>query len=107
VPGGGEPHEDHVAVRDLVVPAVLRRGGRVVLYEELPYRWTGRGDRRVTGLCRSLGTTSRRFHLRVDHAAKSRAVGTYSSQTPELFRPWVRDIAAVMPKRERYWLLNP
>jgi hypothetical protein len=106
IPGGGVPHPDHVAVRDLVVPAMLRDCGRVVLYEELPYRWTGRGDRRVAALCRRLGARAERFELPVDAGSKARAVATYSSQTPELFRPWVDDLAHVMPSRERYWLLS-
>jgi LmbE family N-acetylglucosaminyl deacetylase len=106
VPGGGMPHADHVAVRDLVVPTVLRGHKQLVLYEELPYRWTGRGDRHVARLCRSVPSRAERFHVRVDPAAKARTIEAYASQTPELFRPWVRDIAAVTPTRERYWLLS-
>jgi LmbE family N-acetylglucosaminyl deacetylase len=107
VPGGGEPHPDHVAVRDIVAPAVLADGGRLALYEELPYRWTGRGDSRVAALRRRLGARTRRFHVPIDANAKARAIETYGSQIPELFRPWVRDISRELPARERYWLVSP
>jgi len=106
-PGGGVPHPDHVATRDIVVPEVLAAGHRVVLYEELPYRWSGRGDRRVAQLVQEGLPQPQRFHLRVDPGRKAAAVEHYASQTPELFRPWVRDIASVMPSVERYWLVMP
>jgi LmbE family N-acetylglucosaminyl deacetylase len=107
VPGGGMPHDDHVAVRDTIVPALLQDRKHLVLYEELPYRWTGRGDRYVAQLQRTHPSRARRFHVRVDRLAKARAIETYASQTPELFRPWVRDIASITPQRERYWLVLP
>lgn len=106
-PGGGLPHPDHVATRDVVVPEVLAAGHRVVLYEELPYCWSGRGDRRVAQLVEAGLPQPQRFHLRVDPRRKAAAVARYESQTPELFRPWVRDIASVMPSVERYWLVTP
>src|SRR5690606_11190400 len=96
-PGGGVPHPDHVVARDVVVPVVLAAGRPVVLYEELPYRWSGRGDRFVAELVRNGLPTPRRFHLRVDARRKAGAVARYESQTPELFRPWVHDLAKVMP----------
>jgi LmbE family N-acetylglucosaminyl deacetylase len=106
VPGGGEPHPDHVAVRDVLAASVLDDCGRVVIYEEFPYRWTGRGDRAVASLSRALDARAQRFHLAVEPRDKAQAVETYGSQIPELFRPWVRDVSRVMPARERYWLLS-
>ncbi|HEX7097054.1 MAG TPA: GNAT family N-acetyltransferase [Acidimicrobiales bacterium] len=107
VPGGGMPHPDHVAARDVVVPVVLEAGHPLVLYEELPYRWTGRGDKRVAQLALGERRRPQRFHLHVDPARKAHSVNRYASQVPGLFRPWVRDLAAVMPPVERYWLVTP
>jgi hypothetical protein len=59
----------------------------------------------VRALTHRLGASAQRFHRPVDTTAKGHAIETYASQTPELFRPWVRDIASVLPGRERYWLL--
>jgi LmbE family N-acetylglucosaminyl deacetylase len=107
IPGGGVPHPDHIAVRDVVVPEVLAAGHPVVLYEEFPYRWSRRGDHSVSQYASKGLPRPARFELRVDPCAKARAVSNYRSQTPELFRPWVRDIANVMPASERYWLVAP
>lgn len=106
VPGGGLPHPDHLIVRDAVVDEALDASGRVVLYEELPYRWTGRGQRPVARLAAARKCRVTRFDLDVVAARKATAVETYKSQIPGLFRPWVPDVPSVMPSYERYWLLE-
>jgi LmbE family N-acetylglucosaminyl deacetylase len=107
VPGGGVPHPDHVDVRNALVPEVRAATAPVILYEELPYRWTGRGDHAVARYTANGLPHPQRFEVDVDVAAKAAAVSLYRSQTPELFRPWVDDIARVLPATERYWLLAP
>jgi LmbE family N-acetylglucosaminyl deacetylase len=107
VPGGGLPHVDHLATRDVLLPVLLRHRRPMAFYEDLPYLWTGRGDRRVAEVRRRTGIRTRRFHLPVDVAAKTNAIEMYASQTPELFRPWVERIGSVIPPRERYWLVRP
>jgi LmbE family N-acetylglucosaminyl deacetylase len=106
VPGGGLPHPDHLAVRDEVIDEALTNGARVVLYEELPYRWTGRGDRAVERVAARVGCTATRFQVDVDQDAKAAGVTCYASQLPGLFRPWVHDVRAVMPSYERFWTLE-
>jgi hypothetical protein len=108
IPGGGVPHPDHELVRDVLLEQVSRGGHRVVLYEELPYRWSARGDRVVAGVAKGARLASPvRFEVRVNRAAKARAVAHYDSQTSGLFRPWVQDLASVLPTSERYWLVEP
>jgi LmbE family N-acetylglucosaminyl deacetylase len=107
VPGGGLPHPDHQMVRDALLEHVLM-DNRVVLYEELPYRWSGRGDRAVDLLVKQARFDRPvRFEVRIDRAAKAAAVARYRSQTAGVFRPWVHDLAAVIPASERYWLVEP
>jgi len=107
VPGGGVPHPDHCVVRDEIVDEALSLGAGVIVYEELPYRWTGRGARFVERLAQEHGCTVSRFDVDIDRDRKAFAVGCYASQTHGLFRPWVRDIRSVMPRYERFWTLAP
>jgi LmbE family N-acetylglucosaminyl deacetylase len=107
LPGHGAPHPDHLAVTDALMPALAADGTTVCLYEELPYRWVGRGDARarsLTGLAASPLTV---MDLPVSRAQKAAAVAHYRSQLPILFAPrWTARLEQVLPRTERYWLLS-
>lgn len=104
-----DQHPDHVFVRD----AVLRRFGRrhdvsMILYEELPYLWSGPSDARARKAARKVGRKAVEFREKIDRRAKAERIRNYASQTGHLTVPGRRlDDPTVLPPHERYWLLVP
>ena len=105
------PHPDHLFVRDAVLDALPILGdAEIWLYEELPYRWGGRGDAAVAALAQTRDLAAERVELTVARGAKATAVGAYGSQIAGLrgrrWQPLLDDPRGV-PARERYWRLAP
>jgi LmbE family N-acetylglucosaminyl deacetylase len=106
-------HVDHRGARDGgVLAARSRPQVQVVLYEELPYRQTRRGDRaaRFIGACLAhpgqSGRSVQRFEVPVDRDEKARRLRAYATQLPLIFPPWAvlgNRLRWVLPRRERYW----
>jgi LmbE family N-acetylglucosaminyl deacetylase len=106
-------HVDHRGARDGgVLAARARPHVQVLLYEELPYRQTRRGDRaaRLVGACLTEpGEVSRpveRFDVAVDRPEKAARLRAYVTQLPLIFPAWALRgdrLRRVLPRRERYW----
>jgi hypothetical protein len=123
VPGGAVPNVDHLWVTDTLIDAISGISGiggisgnesnasrlgdtnRILLYEDVPYLWAGRGDKRVRAIAEKLNVRSLTHELPVDRKGKTARIKAYESQVPGLFCRWVTDIEAVIPKTERYWTL--
>lgn len=107
-------HPDHLLARDAALAAVRSRPEvTVVLYEELPYRLTTRGDGQANEVARSIGANARlvRSDVAIDRARKAQRLQAYRTQLPLLFpRHAVVDassLAAFLPPTERYWRITP
>ncbi len=102
-------HPDHVAARDGALEATRdREGVDVLLYEELPYRFTVRGDRAAHRLVGRFGpaATLERIDVPIDRSEKARRLRSYASQLPLLFPRWSLEgdrLRRVLPPDERYW----
>jgi hypothetical protein len=108
LPGHGGPHVDHLLVTDHLLRSATLEAVPVLLYEELPYLWTGRGDERAEVLARGRSGPVELVELLVSKVAKAEAVGCYRSQAGSLFsRRWAGRLEAVLPGDERYWVLSP
>ena len=107
LPGHGGPHVDHLLVTDHLLAALAPDSVSVLLYEEVPYRWSGRGDERAEALARGRSCREHVVDLPVSKVAKAQIVGCYRSQAGSLFaRRWAGRLEAVLPGRERYWVLG-
>lgn len=107
---GPSANGDHVWVRDTVATALLgspHEGVRVAFYEEVPYRFGGRGDQSVTALLERLGAQARRCELGIDRRAKAARVAAYASQVPLLTdgQPPLSEPGG-LPSTERYWVVR-
>lgn len=90
---GPPPHGEHIWVRDTVL-AALPPETAVLLYEELPYLWAGRGRWKAPAV-----------DVEVDRERKASRIAAYESQIAPLSPPGRRlDDAAALPPTERYWL---
>jgi LmbE family N-acetylglucosaminyl deacetylase len=103
-------HPDHLLARDATIAAVLDRPQTdLLLYEELPYRLTRRGDAAAARVLDRLGPGSRLVctDLPVDRPAKARRLRAYASQLPLLFPASAladdERFARFLPGDERYW----
>ena len=103
-------HVDHLLARDAAIDAVRDRADvDLLLYEELPYRLTTRGDGQARVVQRSFGPQARlvRTDLPIDTRAKARRLQAYRTQLGLLFPAHaVRNeagFAAFLPRTERYW----
>jgi hypothetical protein len=101
-------HPDHVYVLDtLLLDLAERRDLRFLLYEELPYAWCGRADRRVGHIAARLGRDAEAFVLAVSPDEKARRVSAYKSQVPHLmYKDRRLDNPASLPPNEIYWALT-
>lgn len=105
-------HPDHLLVRDAALHAVRTNPDvDVVLYEELPYRLTTRGNAAARRVRATFGAGTRLVcsDIPIDTASKARRLRAYGSQLPQLFpaRALADDVAFArfLPARERYWRL--
>jgi hypothetical protein len=104
-PRGPEPNADHAFVRDAVLGAV--DGARFLLYEEFPYVWGGSGARPARQAAEAAGYRVRAQEDPVDRTLKARRIGAYASQVAHLWPHVGRlDSPELLPKSERYWLLE-
>lgn len=104
---GPRPSPGHLYVRDVVLDAIAGRRGSIVLYEELPYRWGGRGEAQAREAARSRGLHVTPFALEVDRRAKAERIAVYASQVTHISPPAGRvDDPAVLPAEECYWQLG-
>lgn len=101
---------DHCAARDGGVRALAGRPELgVLLYEELPYRLSVRGDRSATQVAERFGPGTKlvRRDVPIDTGLKARRLRAYESQLPLLFEPAAlkndHSFARFLPSRERYW----
>ncbi len=111
IPGGAEPNADHLWVTDTLVETLHADGGqsalsRLAFYEDLPYLWAKSGDVRAAHLAASSACAAKERSVSVNTQEKARRIREYKSQVDGLFCNWVKDIANVLPKRERYWTLQ-
>ena len=106
-PGGTTPHLDHLAVTDLLTGALLTAGHDVVLYEEVPYLWAGKGDQRAIQLADQHGCAIEQFPQSVDRAAKGEAINGYFSQAGAVILRRPDQIAEALPEHEWFWRLIP
>jgi hypothetical protein len=90
-------HPDHLFVRDVLLPLLdEREKATILLYEELPYRWSGRAEAPEHGSWESL-------ELPVDRERKAARNGIYRSQVEHLRVAGKRlDRPACLPAEERY-----
>jgi GlcNAc-PI de-N-acetylase len=100
-------HSDHVFVRDTVLALLaVAKTFTGLLYEELPYLWSGPAEREVR-----VSAVSWRFEadpsvLPVDRRRKAERIATYASQVPHLSSRRRRpDDPRSLPAFERYWRL--
>ena len=106
LPGGAPPHPDHLWVTDLVLTAFP--SAAVLLYEEIPYAWVRRADRRVAELARTFGREVwGPLSFPVNVADKARRVSAYQSQLDGILGPSAPDLDKVLDDRERMWILRP
>lgn len=106
-PGGGAAHIDHVALTDSLLPELLRLEIPVVLYEDLPYLWSGPGDQRCNTIIRGNGLSAQPRTISIDPESKADAVRHYASQLSALVQVPAETIQDVLPKTERFWELSP
>lgn len=101
-------HPDHVAVRDAAVEAMRGRpGGRVLLYEDLPYLWGSPADSEAADTGRSLGLGALEYRHEVDRDAKASRVAAYASQLRYMYAPHGElDTPSGLPVVERYWSIQ-
>jgi hypothetical protein len=101
-------HVDHLFVRDRVLRLPAARAVPIVLYEELPYLWGGRPDRRVRWSARRCGRHAEPVVAEIDRDLKASRLAAYASQLPHLAVGGRRlDQPESLPRRERYWVLPP
>ena len=105
--GGVSPHPDHVHVRDAVLGALPdERLPAVLLYEELPYAWSGDPARTARRLARRCRRRAQTLQLPVDPVAKAARIALYASQLEHLAISGRRlEDPSVVPRVERYVLL--
>ena len=103
-------HPDHLLARDATMDAVLERPqAELLLYEELPYRLTKRGDHAASRVVARFGPAARLVpgDLPIDRSAKARRLRAYASQLPLLFPASAladdASFARFLPSDERYW----
>ena len=106
-PGGTTPHVDHLATTDLLLGPILALGCNVLLYEELPYLWAGRGDTRAGLLAHRHNSRAEVVCLPVDRTRKAAAIAHYASQADAVILRPADQIADAMPTHERFWMLRP
>lgn len=101
-------HPDHLAVRDAAVRALSgRTGGRILLYEDLPYLWGSPADLEAADVGRTLGLGAREHRHVVDRDAKAARVAAYASQLRYMYAPHGElDTPAGLPAVERYWAIQ-
>jgi hypothetical protein len=105
-PRGPEPHQDHVFIREALLPAKLE-GASLVLYEELPYLWGGSAARAARRAASAHGYRAQLEIVPVDRERKAKRLAAYTSQIPHISPPEGRlDSPAVLPPSERYWRLR-
>jgi hypothetical protein len=105
-PGGTTPHIDHLAITDLLLGPLLEVGHTVWLYEDLPYLWAGRGDRRAHALSHQHGVPVTETSLPVDRVAKAASINGYVSQASAVVLRPPDQVAEALPTHERYWVLQ-
>jgi LmbE family N-acetylglucosaminyl deacetylase len=99
-------HPDHLYVRDAALDLLERSGTTLLLYEEIPYLWGGRGEPEAVRISARGGWRAEPFELGVDRARKAERAAAYASQIPHISPPHGRlDQAATFPEHERYWRL--
>lgn len=105
----GVAHPDHVFVRDTLGPPLARRGVRILWYEEMPYALTLPADHAASDLEVLVGAAvAGPIGVPIDPTTKAARVRAYRSQLALLTDPTLRiDDPAVLPARERYWVLPP
>lgn len=101
--GGSIPNVDHLWLTDLLVEKLPST--EFALYDEQPYSWVKDGQERATCIARRLGRNHDLDTFAVDVAEKARRCEAYKSQMSNLLRSWVPNLAAVLPKTEKYWHL--
>jgi LmbE family N-acetylglucosaminyl deacetylase len=100
-------HPDHVFVRDAALELALGSFCRVLLYEELPYAWGDVAAGEVRRLARAQRASATLVRVPIDAQAKAALIAVYRSQIPHLGVGGRRvDVAADLPREERYWLLE-
>ena len=101
-------HPDHVAVRDTAVRALGGgSGGRILLYEDLPYLWGSPADSQAADVGRSLGSAPQEHQHSVDRDAKASRVAAYASQLRFMYAPHGElDTPSGLPAVERYWAIQ-
>ena len=76
-------HPDHLAVRDACLAATLDHPGvEVLLYEEMPYRLTKRGDAVTTDIACRFGPSARVERIDVHRRPRTRRVGGSACTRP-------------------------
>jgi hypothetical protein len=102
------PHPDHLFVRDTVMSMNLISDRlAVVLYEDFPYLWSGRGDSRAGEIKSRLGLSCSVQIAPVEQQAKFDRIMLYKSQVQHL-DPVERRLSdpITIPDHERFWLLS-
>lgn len=105
-PGGTTPHPDHLATTDLLIGPILALGRDLLLYEDLPYLWAGRGDERAALLAARHNSHVELLSLPVDRGRKAAAIALYASQADAIILRPADQIADVLPTHERFWILR-
>jgi hypothetical protein len=97
-------NSEHVYVRDAALRAIDRTKAVPLLYEELPYLWSGSGDRQARRTASALRRRAVELTLTVDRDEKARRLASYASQLASF--ELRLDGPGVLPPSERYWLLE-
>jgi len=97
-------HPEHLYVRDAGLAVLDPTGVAPLLYEELPYLWSGGGAREARRAAALHGRRALELTLEVDRREKARRIACYASQLLPLERRL--DDPEGLPPRERYWLLE-
>ena len=105
MPGGAAPHPDHIWVTDTILERFSE--APLLLYEDLPYAWARRGDRRAAQLAQRVQRPVSRADTPVSGRHQAERVAAYRSQVPGIVAGWVRDLATVLPPVETTWFLAP
>jgi LmbE family N-acetylglucosaminyl deacetylase len=102
---GADP--DHLWVRDTALAALRHREDvDVWLYEELPQRFSRRGDASVELVARWADRNARRVDVAVDRRRKAERLEKYESQIGPLLGGDGSRLARKLPDDERYWSLR-
>jgi LmbE family N-acetylglucosaminyl deacetylase len=106
-PRAASADPDHLWVRDIALATLRDRDDvDLWLYEELPQRFSRRGDASVELVARWAERTPARVDIAVDRRRKAERLEKYGSQIGALLGGDGSRLARKLPADERYWSLR-